>query len=266
MDYELEGKTVVVTGAAQGIGAEITTSLLNQGAYVIAIDLKNLNDSELEDKIEVSNHNTRFLNLNYQRGDASDVDRMKQVFDSYYGDNTISLDGLVNNVGLLGLDPERNLEQWDRHMNAHAKTAYVMTEVCYPLMRKGGSIVNMGSIELEMCAKNAVLYTAGKGAVLGLTIGYAVTLADKGIRVNMVSPGNVNTNTNVKQYQDDPKTKEVIDKFEFRTPMKRSVEPKEVANEVLFLLSNLSSGTTGQNRIVDCGYTKALWDNAWIKE
>ena len=60
MDYELEGKTVVVTGAAQGIGAEITTSLLNQGAYVIAIDLKNLNDSELEDKIEVSNHNTRF--------------------------------------------------------------------------------------------------------------------------------------------------------------------------------------------------------------
>src|SRR3989344_1473449 len=213
MDYELEGKTVVVTGAAQGIGAEITTSLLNQGAYVIAIDLKNLNDSELEDKIE-----------------------------------------------------ERNLEQWDRHMNAHAKTAYVMTEVCYPLMRKGGSIVNMGSIELEMCAKNAVLYTAGKGAVLGLTIGYAVTLADKGISVNMVSPGNVNTNTNVKQYQDDPKTKEVIDKFEFRTPMKRSVEPKEVANEVLFLLSNLSSGTTGQNRIVDCGYTKALWDNAWIKE
>lgn len=272
MDYGLEGKTYVVTGAAQGIGAEISLRLLNQGARVLAIDLKNFHGSELEEKVDerFSDHNIDNSNLDFLRGDASDFGTVKHIL----GNATHlagKLDGLVNNAGLLGLDfvekkVVRDIQQWNRYMDAHAKTAYVMTEVCYPLMTEGGSIVNMGSIELEMCAKDAVLYTAGKGAVLGLTIGYAITLADRKIRVNMVSPGNVNTRANVRQYQEDPKTKEVIDKFEVRTPMKRSVEPREVANEVLFLLSSASSGTTGQNRIVDCGYTRALWDNAWIKE
>lgn len=269
MDYGLEGKTYVVTGAAQGIGAEITMKLLRQRGRVFGVDLQEYQGSELESLISSRFSITAFNGmLAHIQGDASDETLMKEIVPARmlndYGVKT--LDGLVNNAGLLGLEPVRDDEQWNRFINAHAKTAYVMTEVCYPLMTEGGSIVNMGSIELEMCAKDAVLYTAGKGAVLGLTIGYAVTLAPKGIRVNMVSPGNVNTRRNVQQYQDDPKTKEVIDKFEFRTPLKRSVSTGEVANEVLFLLSDLSSGTTGQNRIVDCGYTRALWDDAWLKE
>lgn len=265
MDLGLKDKTYVVTGAAQGIGVQIAANLLEEGCHVIGVDLKDLKGSELEGMLTGNMGLRKPQSLDYHQGDASDLDLMKKYFDKFYR-NQLSLHGLVNNAGLLGLESERNLEQWDRYMNAHAKTAFVMTEVCYPLMRKGGSIVNIGSIELEMCAKDAVLYTAGKGAVLGLTIGYAVTLADRNIRVNMISPGNVNTKKNVQQYQDDPKTRQVIDKFEFRTPMKRSVEPREVANEVMFLLSDLSSGTTGQNRIVDCGYTRALWDDAWLKE
>ncbi len=274
MTFGLEDRNIVVTGAAQGIGADIAYRLItNEHANVIAVDKQPFSGSELEQLLRNTDGNPispSSPRLKYERLDASDRASVGNSFNILIGlrvgmwDGTVH--GLVNNAGLLGLDTVRDMEQWDRYMNAHAKTAYVMTEVCYPLMKEGGSIVNMGSIELEMCAKDAVLYTAGKGAVLGLTIGYAVTLADKGIRVNMVSPGNVNTKDNVEQYQKDPKLKEVIDKFEFRTPMKRSVEPKEVANEVLFLLSDLSSGTTGQNRIVDCGYTRALWDNAWIKE
>src|SRR3989344_4603877 len=145
MEFGLKGKNIVVTGAAQGIGAAITRSLLDQGAYVYAIDLQDFKGSELST--------------------MTTADEQKNSF--VHNSKRTVLSGLVNNAGLLGLEPERTLEQWKRYIDAHAKTAFVMTEVCYPLMKEGGSIVNMGSIELEMCSKDVVLYTAGKGRRIG---------------------------------------------------------------------------------------------------
>lgn len=77
----------------------------------------------------------------------------------------------------------------------------------------------------------------------------------------MVSPGNVNTKRNMAQYSKHPK---LIEGFENRTPLKRSVEPIEVADLVLFLLSNRSNSITGQNQRIDCGYQRALWDSKWL--
>src|SRR3989344_1353853 len=162
MEFGLKGKNIVVTGAAQGIGAAITRSLLDQGAYVYAIDLQDFKGSELSTMTTADEQKNSFV---YHKVDASDLDAIKNIFD--HNSKRTVLSGLVNNAGLLGLEPERTLEQWKRYIDAHAKTAFVMTEVCYPLMKEGGSIVNMGSIELEMCSKDVVLYTAGKGRRIG---------------------------------------------------------------------------------------------------
>ena len=253
---EMEGKQVVVSGAANGIGASIVRGLLEVGAAPIGVDLEPFSGSELERKIYgLGKHGGEF---EFFTGDAANQIAMGKVFETF-----TKLDGLVNNAGLLGGDNThggRSLISFGEMMKAHVHTAIVLTELAHPRMGNNGSIVNVGSIELAMAAPDVVMYTAAKGALFGMTIAYAVTLAEAGIRANMVSPGNVNTERNKAQYL---QAKALIEGFERRAPLGRSVEPDEVANIVLFLLSNRSSAITGQDIIVDCGYTRALWDPSW---
>lgn len=174
--------------------------------------------------------------------------------------------GLVNDAGILGSDSShggRTLPALDTMMHAHAQAAFVATELSYPKMRQGGAIVNLGSIELEMAAPDIVLYTAAKGALAGMTVSYATALASRQIRVNMVSPGNVNTQRNRSQYA---AARHIIASFEARTPLGRSVEPQEVADAVVYLLSPRSGMITGQNLVVDGGYTRALWNPDWTAQ
>lgn len=247
---DLQKKTVLVSGAANGIGAAVTRALLAKGAFVIGVDIEPFNGSELQ-RNEVYTYPPK--PFWFFQGDVANPFDIEAVAGR-------RLDGLVNNAGLLGGDAShggRTLESWNKMMRAHAQTAFVVTELAYPLMKNGGSIVNIGSIELLMAAPEVVLYTAAKGAVWGMTVAYATTLAPMGIRVNMVSPGNVNTERNKAQYQ-KAEARELMEHFEARTPLKRSVEPKEVADTVLFLLSEKSSAITGQEIVVDCGYVRPL--------
>jgi NAD(P)-dependent dehydrogenase (short-subunit alcohol dehydrogenase family) len=252
MNLGLERKRIVVSGAANGIGTAIFQALLEEGAYPIGIDIEPFKSSELERKI--SGYSEDYL---FFEGDASD----KKLMRSFFRDID-SLDGLVNNAGLLGGDSAhggRTQEAFDKMMDAHVRSAYVLTELSHPKMTGSGSIVNIGSIELDMAQPDAVLYTTCKGALWGMTMAYTNHLAPR-IRVNMVSPGNVNTERNKAQYGNVP---ELIKGLEGRTPLKRSVEPQEVADLVVFLLSPKASAITGQNYRIDCGYTTALWDQSW---
>lgn len=302
MDLGLKDKYVVVTGAANGLGTAVSLALLEEGAQVIAIDKEPLAGSELERKVSPSvsllsergevvqwesvyyreplgravekyqwRHDEArklFDEVIYAQADASDPLRMQEVFSSL----PPAIYGLVNNAGLLGGDDAHGgrlqldnpdlkpLDPWYKMIDAHATGAHVATELAVPRMREGGAIVNIGSIELDMCAPGVVLYAAAKGALLGMTIAYAVELAPN-IRVNMVSPGNINTERNKAQYVKVP---DLIAGFEGRTPLQRSLEPEEVARQVVGLLSPaLSSAVTGQVCRVDGGYTVALWDPKW---
>ena len=262
-NFELDGKQIIVSGAAHGIGTAVMTELINAGAMPIGIDIEPFDKSELERKIaEYSSAWKAGHEFEFFQGNASKRQVMGQVLASFQ-----QLHGLVNNAGLLGGDKGhggRNSQSFDKMMAAHAKTALVLTELTYPKMDAGSSIVNVGSIEMIMAAPDVVLYTAAKGALLGMTVAYATTLAPN-IRVNMVSPGNVNTERNLAQYQEKA-TRQILQRFEERTPLKRSVEPIEVAHSILYLLSPLSSAITGQELIVDAGYTRALWDPGWTEK
>lgn len=258
---------VVVSGAANGIGAAIFLELLSRKLLIngrekkvlpIGIDMVPLEESELSRKLQKKSF-FRKKGFDFFQGDASDFRAMEKVFKDIN-----RIDGLVNNAGLLGGDNShggRHIKSLRKMIKSHVETTLVLTELSVPKMTQGGSIVNIGSIETLMAAPDVVLYTTAKSAVWGLTESYAITLAPL-IRVNMISPGNVNTERNIAQYKDN---KDLLFSFEGKTPLKRSVEPVEIAREVLFLLSSDSSATTGQNRIVDCGYTIASWDPLWTR-
>lgn len=265
MDLGLCRKGVAVTGAANGIGTAVFMRLIELEAFPIGIDIEPMAGSELETKVREAaihlGHADRLFT--FYQGDASDEARMTEIFADIARTRTDGLYGLVNNAGILGNDTAhggRTIAAWEKMMRNHAQAAYVATERAYPLMKEGGAIVNIGSIETVMAAPDVVLYTAAKGAMQGMTVAYATALAPKGIRVNMVSPGNVNTPRNVAQYE---AAAELIRGFEAHALLGRSVGPEEVADLVLFLLSGRASAITGQNHVIDCGYTRALYDPAW---
>lgn len=253
---ELKNKIVVVSGAANGIGAATVVGLLQEGAYPVGIDIEPFSGSELQRKTK------RFKKdrLQFIEGDASDEDGMRDAL-SRFG----LVHGLVNNAGLLGGDKKHggfNPASLRKMMDAHVVSAQVLTQAVRARMPEGGSIVNIGSIETIMAEPGVVSYSTAKGALWGMTVAYANELAPD-IRVNMVSPGNVDTERNKAQYK-APGAAERIRSFEARTPLRRSLKPKEIADTILFLLSPRSSGIIGANLVVDGGYTRALTDPTWV--
>ena len=248
---KLENKKIVVTGAANGIGSEIFIELLKENAHPIGIDVKPIEGSALERKLKNSNNQE---NSEFYQCDASNQEEMNEVFK-----NINYVDGLVNNAGLCGGDSSlggRSINSWNKMVGSHALSAFIATELSYPKIKNGGSIVNIGSLELSMADKDVVLYVAAKGALHGLTVGYAVSLAPE-IRVNMVSPGDVRTEQSVDFYS-KPENHSMGQKLEQRTLLKRSVKPKEIADTVLYLLSDRSSAITGEDISVDGGYKRSL--------
>lgn len=172
MDMGLTDKKIVVSGAANGIGSSIFMYLLKEGAHPIGIDKEPLKNSELEKAINKTGIESS--NQFYQ-ADASNEKAIHEICKKL---GTVY--GLVNNAGLLGGDQShggRTLKAWDKMMNNNAKSAYILTEVTIPKMNQGGSIVNIGSLELDMAAPEVVLYTASKGAMWGMTVAYSTTLA-----------------------------------------------------------------------------------------
>lgn len=258
MNLNLEGQKIIVTGAAHGIGTAVFYALLGEYAVPIGVDKAPLAGSELDK--ELLKRYRDGTDYHFYQADASSFDDVRTVLAKLP-----DLAGIVNNAGVLGNDQShggRTSASWDTVLTTNAKSAYVMTEVCASkLTENRGSIVNIGSIEIDMAAPDVVLYTASKGAMWGLTVSYATTLAPR-VRVNMVSPGNVNTQRNMAQYASNHL---IIAGFEGRTPLGQSVDPLEVADLVLFLLSKRAASITGQNYRIDGGYTRALWDPLWSR-
>jgi len=253
MDLGLDGKKIVVTGAAGGIGKNIFMSLIKEGAIPIGVDIKPLRESELIDEWD-------YVKGLYFCKDITNYSAMEELFQKIGK----SVDGLVNNAALLGGDSQhggRTSEAWDKIIGTNAKAAYMLIELLAPGMKKGSSIVNIGSTALDIIEKEAVLYTAAKGALFALTKSYAVQLAPD-VRVNMVSPGNVSSKQNKEFYVTHP---EMLKKIESKTLLGRSVEPQEVADLVLLLLSDKTRAITGEVYPISCGMGLSLFEDVEVE-
>jgi NAD(P)-dependent dehydrogenase (short-subunit alcohol dehydrogenase family) len=243
MAGRLEGKVCVVTGTASGIGAESARLFAAEGARVVGIDLSAQAEGELT--IEA---------------DVSDEGQVVEAFRRVAGEFG-RIDVLMNNAGINPTDDgsvlETSLESWQRVQDVNLRSVFLCCKHGIPhlLEAGGGSVINVASFVAVMgAAVSQASYTASKGAVLSLSRELGVEFADRGVRVNALCPGPVNTPLLKELFAKDP---ERAAKRLVHIPMGRFGEPEEIAKAALFLAGDDSTFVTASSFLVDGGLSAA---------
>jgi L-fucose dehydrogenase len=253
MDLGLEGKQIVVTGGASGIGAAITRACLAEGAQVLVLSRISAGVEEFIQEMKNTGQPCDFL-----EAELSDPEQCRKAIEHVrqrYG----QLDGLVNNAGVndgVGLengDPQR----FQASLLGNVLHTYALTHYALPLLKAArGAVVTISSKVALTGQGGTSGYAAAKGAQLALTREWAAELLPYGIRVNAVLPAEVMTPLYESwlSKRDDPQA--ALDRITRQIPLERRMtRPEEIAAAVVFLLSpTQSSHTTGQQVLVDGGY------------
>jgi NAD(P)-dependent dehydrogenase (short-subunit alcohol dehydrogenase family) len=239
----LDGKVCVITGAASGIGAETARRFMEEGATVVGVDLSPDAEGDLALQADVT--------------EADHVEGMYARTRDEFG----GVDVLFNNAGISPDDDtsvlDTSLEAWQRVQDVNLKSVFLCCRHGIPhlLERGGGSVINTASfVALVGAATSQISYTASKGAVLALSRELGVEFARRGVRVNALCPGPVNTPLLQELFAKDP---EKAARRLVHLPMGRFAEVHEIANGALFLASDESSYVTAQTFLVDGGLTAA---------
>jgi NAD(P)-dependent dehydrogenase (short-subunit alcohol dehydrogenase family) len=233
-------RTVLVTGGASGIGLACARHLAGENWHVATLDAATA-------ELKGDGFRADIADVTDETGVAAAVDRLLAGWPP--------LEGLVNCAGIARDIPMMETEPalFRRIMDVNVLGTFVASKACAARMRDGGAIVNMSSVSGLRGNKGRVAYGASKAAILGMTQVMAVELAARGIRVNAVAPGPVET----------PLVKEMhtaADRAQWtsRMPLARYGTPEEIAGVVAFLLSDAAAFVTGANLVVDGGWSAVL--------
>lgn len=242
--FSLENKTILVTGASSGIGRAIAIESSRIGAKVI---ITGRNEQRLKETLSFLEGSSN----EYITADLTIKDDLEKLHK-----NLPDLDGLVNCAGLTKVTPfpfaiRSNFEEV-LNVNFFAPAELTRLLVKSKKIRKRGSIVFISSVSGVYCSAVASsIYSSSKGAVNGLVKGIALDLAPKGIRVNSVNPGMIDSDI----FSGSAITEEQLKEDMKRYPLGRYGKPEEVAFATIYLLSDASTWTTGSNILIDGGYT-----------
>lgn len=255
MDYtfRLSGKNVVVTGAAGGIGLEITKGLLQNGADVYMVDYNGeaLENSASELKNEYKENNIYTVTADITK--KEDVENLIKVI----AETTNSVDVLINNagVGCNVFSVKETLENWSRVVDINLTSQFFLSQAIagYFMIpeKKGGKIINMASLGGIMGIPNAVAYSASKGGVMQMTKSLAAEWARFNITVNCVCPGFVETPLIAENLANE----KWVGYMNLRNPMHRLAKPEDIVGPTLFLASEYSNYVNGTSVVVDGGYS-----------
>jgi meso-butanediol dehydrogenase / (S,S)-butanediol dehydrogenase / diacetyl reductase len=247
---DFAGKTVLITGAAQGVGKQTTSLFADNGAEVVISDLNSDALKILELELKAKGYNVLSVVC-----DVSDTDSIKDLVEATlakYG----KIDFLVNNaaVSMTKKMLEITEQDWDRVFAVNVKgTFFMLIEVAKVMIEKHikGSIVNVASIAGEKGRPNFVVYASSKAAVINVTKAAALEFAPHHIRVNAVAPGTIDTPMwadiagKISSIENIP-VEEIQKKWVEKIPFCRLASTKDIANAILFLCSDESSYITGQ--------------------
>jgi NAD(P)-dependent dehydrogenase (short-subunit alcohol dehydrogenase family) len=243
MPGRLDGKVCVITGAASGIGAETARLFEEEGATVVGADLSSESTGRLQLQVDVS--------------EEDQVREMYQRTRQEFG----RIDVLFNNAGINPNDDtsvlDTSVEAWQRVQDVNLKSVFLCCKHGIPhlLETGGGSVINTASFVAVMgAAVSQVSYTASKGGVLSMSRELGVEFARRGVRVNALCPGPVNTPLLQELFAKD---EEKAGRRLVHLPMGRFAEPREIAQGALFLASDESSYVTASTFLVDGGLSGA---------
>jgi len=245
MQFDLKGKTAVVTGSTSGIGRAIALALAANGADIVLNNVVEQGSEETIQAIEALGARAIFI-----KADVSDAEQAKALVEKAAGEFG-KIDILVNNAGIArdNLIPMMSEEDFNLVLKVNLYGTFNMTKQVYRLMMKkrSGVIVNISSVVGIHGNGGQANYAASKAGVIGLTLSTAKELGSRGVRVNAVAPGYIQTAMTAALPED------VRAKMLERIPLGRLGTPEDIANVVLFLCSDAASYMTGQVIPVDGG-------------
>jgi NAD(P)-dependent dehydrogenase (short-subunit alcohol dehydrogenase family) len=241
---DLRGGTALVTGASRGIGRAVAEALaahdvrcFGLASHVLPPDLP-----------------PQVVSVPCDLSDAAAIEAAVAAVAA----QTESLDYLVN---VAGVDPKYRLEEgtvdvWDRIVDLNLRAYYLLIRGCLPLLRRGRgrSIVNVSSINYRLGIVGRSIYSTTKAGILGLTTGLARELGRGGIRIKTVTPGWVFTERQIAEYFGTPDAEKHLATLAEKQALPLHIEAVDIANHILFYLSNVSRASTGHNCVVDGGW------------
>ena len=241
----LEGKTAIVTGGTRGIGGEIVKRFLDAGAKVALFGSRKETVDKALEQIKIEKPDTSVMGLFPALENYHEVEKAVQTVNESFG----QLDILVNNAGISAREPlyDYTPEDFDKIMKLNVNGVFHCIKAAASIMKSqgGGSIINLSSMVSIYGQPAGCGYPASKFAVNGLTKSLARELGRDQIRVNAVAPGITRTDMVAALPQD------MVERMAAGIPLGRIGEPREVADAVLFLASDLASYVTGTVLSVD---------------
>jgi NAD(P)-dependent dehydrogenase (short-subunit alcohol dehydrogenase family) len=251
----LEKKIAIVTGGSSGFGRATAERFAAEGAMVVVADVDEPGGKETCRRIAASGSDAELVvgDISTLAGAQRTVERAMARFGG--------LDVLVNNAGIAQTDLRDSWntteETWDRVVRVNLRSVYVCSKAAIPVMieRGRGSVVNVASIAASSPVGGSA-YAATKGAILSYTRQVARELADRGVRMNCVSPGFMRTpmSTGERMGLSSEEQDARIAEFGRRVPMLRAGSVDDIANGILYLASDEAAYVTGQEIVVDGGY------------
>lgn len=262
VDYKLDGKVVIVTGAAGagagGTGLRIAQLFAENGAKVVMADINPVGQAK-SDELNERGFDTVFAKIDLTREDT--VIALMDIAIQRFG----GLD-IVVNCGFMQLKEgqlaETEVETWDRIFDVNMRGTFLMIRHSLPhLLERGGAIVNIGSTSSLAGEDSTAAYAACKAGINSLTRSVAVQYGDRGVRCNTVVPGSILNDQILAYAQTNESVQFQFDMLKRHAPLKRYGTADDIANTVMFLASPLACNITGQAIVCDGGYSirSGMW-------
>lgn len=251
MYKDLKNKVAIITGARRGMGRTHALKLAQEGVKVVVSDISEEDCQKVVDEIEKAGGEGLALKCDVSK--KKEVDELVKKTVDKFG----KVDILVNNAGIAQFKPflELTEEEWDKTLDINLKGYFLCAQAASKEMvkQKSGVIINIASVAMGQVGvgfPDVVHYCASKGGIVAMTEALVLELAPLGIRVNVVSPGMIETPM-IDPIKQDPK---MMEGLMSRIPLRRFGKPEEVSNLVLFLASDASSYMTGSAVVIDGGW------------
>tara|TARA_Y100000768_G_scaffold124591_1_gene92301 strand:- start:2218 stop:3048 length:831 start_codon:yes stop_codon:yes gene_type:complete len=263
MDFS--GKVTIVTGGALGIGGGISRKFSEKGSKIVIADIDL--EASLENSEKIRNLGGECEVIKTDVSKSSDIQNMVDFTLEKYGriDNLIqNAFSTGNNTSFGGSALEVEEQSWDQGIAMLQKAIYLGAKYAgEELIRNKGNIINISSVHGLLMSKGALIYEAGKSAVIGMTKQMACDFSPLGVRVNAICPGHIVTEKMEIRWNEVPSG---LKFFEEQYPVRRTGIPEDIANGVAFLCSEEASFITGHSLVIDGGLSIQLQEDFGVDQ